>query len=157
MKLISTIKKAAALCFVGALLIGCDANVAEVDPNEAAAMCGDYVCPIGTAPRELRQVEGGYEIGASIDVTKYQADGAYKVFGEGSCEYACEVMQPCNEGTFPVITKDCFTCGTMNAQGQVVQGACEDPVAPVDYSGPEDATQDMTPDSTTDDNTDEEM
>ena len=119
-------------------------NVSEVDPNAAAAQCGQYECPVGTAPKELRQVKGGYDISGGLDLTAYSAEGAYSVFGEGNCEYACELLDPCDEGTFPVITKDCFTCGVLNASGQAVQGNCggqpvEVPV--VDDSAPEpDAT-----------------
>lgn len=109
----------------GALLcLGACSNVAEVDPNAAAAQCGQYECPVGTAPKELRQVSGGTNITGGIDLTAYAAEGAYSVFGEGSCEYACELIQGCNGETFPIITKDCFTCGTVNASGQAVQGSC---------------------------------
>lgn len=95
------------------------------DAADVAKSCGDQACPVGTAPKELASVSASYEISGGYDPTTYAADGAYKRMGTGKCEYACQVIAPCPESTFPVISATCFTCATINAQGQVQQGSCQ--------------------------------
>lgn len=59
-------------------------------------------------------------------MTTFQAEGAYQRFGEGDCEYACQLLQACPENSFPVITLECFTCGPLDATGtRVVTGTCQ--------------------------------
>lgn len=97
----------------------------EVDAaKEVAESCGEQACPVGTAFREVRSLSGGTDITAGVDVATYDGEGAYTRFGMGDCEYACEVINACPEQTFPVITAECFTCGTLDAEGNVRQGAC---------------------------------
>lgn len=117
---------ALALCVV-AVCVVCGSACGE-DPIDAAesvaGSCGEQACPVGTAFKESRSITAGYDISGGIDPAEYQAEGAFARFGEGECEYACEVIQACPEGTFPVITADCFTCGVLNAEGEVQQGSC---------------------------------
>lgn len=120
----------------GLLLLACLLLVCAVaavggctDPVDAAQnvaeACGDQPCPVGTAFTEIRSISAGYDIGLGYDPASYSASGAFKRFGEGDCEYACQVINACPDGTFPVITADCFTCGTLNAAGEVQQGTCQ--------------------------------
>ena len=97
------------------------------EPADEAALvassCGSRECPAGTTVRESRSLDASDDISAGYDPATYSGEGAYKRYGSGSCEYACEVNQPCPEGTFPVITKSCFTCGAITSEG-IAQGTC---------------------------------
>lgn len=92
--------------------------------KDVADSCGEQACPVGTSFREVRSISAGTDITAGVDASNYEGDGAYKRFGMGMCEYACQVINACPEDTFPVITADCFTCGTLDAEGNVRQGSC---------------------------------
>lgn len=96
------------------------------NPQKTAEACGEQECPVGTAFYESREVVEGIEIDASFDPKTYAGELAFKRMGEGSCEYYCQTIEPCDEGTFPVITEDCFTCGVVNPEtGEVSQGVCD--------------------------------
>ena len=106
------------------LLLGAACTDPIQSAEDIANSCGKQDCPVGTAFREIREVQGGYDISAGFDPSTYSADGAFQSMGSGSCSYACEVINPCPEKTFPVITQTCFTCGVVNSAGDVAQGAC---------------------------------
>ncbi len=113
------------LTMAASLSTGCGDPIEEA--ADVAKACGDQPCPAGTSPKELREVQGSFEIGVggSGDLTGYSAEGTFSRFGEGSCEYACQVIQPCPDTTFPVITMTCFTCGMFDVgSGTVLQGSC---------------------------------
>ena len=91
--------------------------------------CGKVeTCPVGTVIEEYREDRQGFEItgDAQGDADDYDGSVAFRRFEDGSCEWACVAIQECPDPTFPVITTDCFTCGTVNADGDVVQGDCGD-------------------------------
>ena len=92
---------------------------------EGAKACGDQECPVGTAFAEFRSVREGFELDVGFDPKTYSGEVAFKNFGEGECTYTCETINACPVDTFPVIREDCFTCGVVNANGEVVQGACD--------------------------------
>ena len=90
--------------------------------------CGKVeTCPVGTVIEESRENREGFEISndSTIDYSEYQGELAFRRFESGSCEWACVAIQECPDDTFPVITEDCFTCGTVNPDGDVVQGDCD--------------------------------
>lgn len=95
-----------------------------VDATETSGQCMARECPAGTAPKELREVSGSYDIGLGFDPLSYKAEGAFKTFGEGKCEYACQLIQACPDRTFPVMTQACFTCGVLTSSNTVAQGSC---------------------------------
>lgn len=107
--------------WIGLLAPGCS------DPGEdaraVAESCGQQECPVGTAFRESRSVTSGVDISGGYDPATYKADGAYQKLGAGDCEYVCQVINSCPDGTFPVITKDCFTC-TAIVGGQPAPTQC---------------------------------
>lgn len=111
----------AAVLAVSAL--GCSDPVAAA--ADVAGSCGKQTCPAGTTPKESRTLSASNDVSAGYNPATYSADGAYKRYGSGSCEYACEVDQPCPANTFPVITQSCFTCGAVTSDG-IAQGACTD-------------------------------
>jgi hypothetical protein len=91
--------------------------------------CGKAeTCPVGTVIEEYREDREGFEVSgdAAGDVSEYEGGVAFRRFEQGSCEWACVAIQECPASTFPVITEDCFTCGTVNNDGDVVQGDCGD-------------------------------
>lgn len=105
------------LRFAAVLLVCAGAGVATAgcgDPSEdaraVAESCGKQECPVGTAYRESRSIVSGVDISGGYDPATYEADGAYKKMGSGDCEFLCQVINACPDGTFPVITADCFTC-----------------------------------------------
>lgn len=109
-----------------ATLFGCG------NPQKTAESCGLQECPVGTLFYESREVVEGIDIAAAYDPATYSGELAFSRVGEGRCEYYCQTMEPCDEGTFPVITEDCFTCGVVNQEsGDVSQGVC----APEDTGG----------------------
>lgn len=103
------------------VLVGCK----PADKNAAAESCGEQGCPVGTAWEEYRAVREGFEVSAGADPKSYGGEVAFKHFGEGECAWTCVTINACPDTTFPVITESCFTCGTVNAQGEVVQGTCD--------------------------------
>jgi hypothetical protein len=99
------------------LLLGC-----EEDKD-----CGEVeTCPVGTVIEEYRSDREGFELSGDVDGDYAGYDGgvAFRRFDNGTCEWACVAIQECPDPTFPVITEDCFTCGTVNDDGDVVQGDC---------------------------------
>lgn len=112
------------LWFIIALVAGCGEEIEAA--KEVAQSCGQQTCPAGTAQRESRGFSGGTDISGGVDPDNYSADGAFARFGKGECEYVCEVINPCPDGTFPVLTTECFTCGTLDAEDNVKQGSCSD-------------------------------
>ncbi len=104
-------------------LMGCggagDGNVNEAD-------CGEQACPVGTAFAEDRADREGFELGVGVDPATYSGEVAFKRFGESECSYVCETISPCPDLTFPVISAECFTCGTVGPDGEVDQGSCSD-------------------------------
>ena len=90
--------------------------------------CGKVeTCPVGTSIEEYRESREGFEVSGDLssDLSEYEGGVAFRHFTNGSCEWACVAIQECPDPTFPVITEDCFTCGTVNADGDVVQGDCD--------------------------------
>jgi len=90
--------------------------------------CGKVeTCPVGTVIEEYRESREGYEVSGDVsgDYSEYEGGIAFRRFESGSCEWACVAIQECPDPTFPVITEDCFTCGTVNADGDLVQGDCD--------------------------------
>ncbi len=118
-------KVLAAVAVVGGALALPGCGDPGADAVEVAKACGQQRCPVGTALRESRSVTTGSDISGGYDPVTYKADGAYKRLGSGQCEYICQLIQPCPDGTFPVITEDCFTCGAIGSGGAVAQGACK--------------------------------
>jgi len=100
--------------------------VACGNPNLAAQEC-DEECPIGTAIAKSAEITEAIDLDLGVDPSTYAGELAFKRVGEGSCEMECITIEPCDEGTFPVITEDCFTCGLVSAEtGEVNQGSCSD-------------------------------
>lgn len=96
------------------------------NPNAAAQEC-DEVCPVGTAPAKSAQVREAIDLDVSFDPATYEGELAFSRVGEGSCEQMCLTIEPCPDGTFPVISADCYTCGLVNPEtGSVDQGSCSD-------------------------------
>ncbi|MBO84107.1 MAG: hypothetical protein CL927_02015 [Deltaproteobacteria bacterium] len=63
-------------------------------PEEASALvCGETLCPGGTHPVEVNDVDGG-------------------------CHAACEPLQDCPSFAFPVMTEDCFSCALLTSRGR---------------------------------------
>lgn len=89
------------------------------------ADCGAQECPVGTAFSEYRADREGFDLDAGANPATYSGEVAFSTFGESECTYQCETINPCPEGTFPVITATCFTCGVITAEGDVAQGSCE--------------------------------
>jgi hypothetical protein len=111
--------------FAFAALWGC--SDPSEDAKDVALACGERECPVGTLFHEKRSFSGGYDISGGYDPATYKAEGAYKTMGEGSCEYVCQVMQPCpTEGqtTFPYITATCFTCVAVLSDNTLAQPMC---------------------------------
>jgi hypothetical protein len=96
------------------------------DAKEVATSCGTQKCPPGTAFHQKANFSGSYDISGGYDPATYKAEGAYKTMGSGSCEYVCEVMQPCpeNPATFPYITEKCFTCVAILSNNTLGQPTC---------------------------------
>ena len=97
------------------------------DPKagDIASQCGEKTCPVGTTYEEYRSMRDGYDIDLAVDPTTYSGELAFKNFEEGECKWTCVLIQGCPEGTFPVISEDCFTCGAITDDGQVLQGSCD--------------------------------
>jgi hypothetical protein len=96
------------------------------NPNEAASNCLEQQCPVGTAPALESEIRQAIDLDVAFDPVTYSGELAYKSVGEGSCALDCLTIEPCDEGTFPVITETCFTCGLVNPEtGSVEQGACQ--------------------------------
>ena len=101
-----------------ALSLGCD------EPVD----CGKVQsCPVGTVVEEYRESREGFEIRgtASANYRDYTGGVAYRQYESGSCQWTCVAIQGCPTDTFPVISDDCFTCGTVNDDGDLVQGECD--------------------------------
>jgi hypothetical protein len=113
-------------CFLASASLG--ALSACDNGTEAAGECGDQECPVGTAFYQSANSMLSYDISLGFNPATYEADGAFASFGSGSCEYYCSVIAPCPDGTFPVITADCFTCGIIDYDNEgnptVQQGDC---------------------------------
>jgi len=109
---------------IWAAAVGCiDSNKGQ----DAAESCAEYTCPVGTSPEEARGVAS-----TEVDVSdgRGPSDGesggkGFAVLSAGSCSYACVADSPCPTGTWPVITRDCFTCALLDADGQVIESDCE--------------------------------
>lgn len=101
-----------------ALFVACD-------PNAAAENCLEVTCPVGTAPALSSELKSAIDLDLAFDPVTYAGELGFKTVGEGSCALQCLTIEPCDEGTFPVITEGCFTCGLVNAEsGEVDQGSC---------------------------------
>ncbi len=83
-------------------------------------------CPVGTILVGSISSKGGSDVSGGYDPSSYVAEGAYTPVGDVSCDWGCEVIAPCPEGQFPVITDDCYTCGLIDEDGEVVTGACDE-------------------------------
>lgn len=95
--------------------------------RKIAEECDASVCPVGTAPAESRALEGAIDLDLAFDPTTYAGEVAFKEISNGSCSVLCATIEPCDEGTFPVITEDCFTCGVVDeTTGEVNQGSCSE-------------------------------
>ena len=87
-------------------LLGC--------PQDDDIDCGPQECPVGTAYDEYQAQREGYDVDTVYDDSFHHAAVAYRTFGEAECRYQCVAIQECPAETVPVITEDCFTCGTWN-------------------------------------------
>ena len=80
--------------------------------------CGvEQECPTGTVVEEYRANREGFEIsgdGSSNGYDDYDGSVAFRHFESGQCRWTCVAIQECPAETVPVITEDCFTCGTWN-------------------------------------------
>ena len=83
-------------------------------------------CPVGTVVEAYSQYREGLEINGDVSSTAGLYDGgvAFRHFESGTCEWACVAIQECEPPAFPIITEDCFTCGLMSEEGEVVQPEC---------------------------------
>ena len=113
------------LALATVFVVSAATTIACSDGTEAAALCGAQECPVGTAFSETRTSAMTYDISGGFDPLTYDAEGSFKSFGTGSCEFFCSVIQACPDGTFPVITKSCFTCGILIDEGDIAQGDCD--------------------------------
>lgn len=96
------------------------------DEAVVATECGKQVCPTGTGVVEKRSIEGGkgYDVSQGFDPATFDSkETAYLTFDKGECEYACSPLQACPDGTFPIITNDCFTCGAIIGD-EIKQAVC---------------------------------
>jgi hypothetical protein len=73
---------------------------------------------------EYQHNRSGYDVNLGWDPAYKDAEVLFKSFSDGECKWACVVIQECPADTFPVITEDCFTCGLVNDEGEVVQAEC---------------------------------
>ena len=90
----------------------------------ATDICGVLSCPAGTTPVASASEASGTAIEGSLDPTSWSGGLAYRQFGEGECSLTCETIQACPEGSWPVISASCFTCASLDSEGNVVQAAC---------------------------------
>lgn len=111
---------------ISALLASWSCGDPATKAGETASSCGKRSCPSGTRPEETRSLDASNDIGGGYDPATYKAEGSFKRSGSGACEYACVVIQPCPDGTFPIIGEECFTCGNILDDGTVDQGVCSD-------------------------------
>jgi hypothetical protein len=105
---------------------GVDQGVCS-DEAAVATECGKQECPVGTGVVESRSIEGskGYDVSQGFDPNKFDPNAvAYLTFDKGECAYACTPLQACPEGTFPVITGDCFTCAAIIGD-EIKQATCK--------------------------------
>lgn len=111
---------------------GCEAKSEPCDEPQP--------CPAGTARVDSSQAKLGVDLSLGLDLSSYSVtDRVFKRFGEGNCEYACEVLQPCPEGLYPYMSAECFTCSTADADGNVAPGACADAAGPPEPDATSDA------------------
>ncbi len=95
------------------------------EAGDVAKSCGQQACPAGTRVVETRSLDASNDISGGYDPVTYKADGAYQRMASGSCEYACEVIQACPAGSFPIITRECMKCAPI--EGTTVKPvACSD-------------------------------
>lgn len=108
------------------ILVLCACSDPSEDAKDVANSCGKRPCPVGTLFHEKKSFSGSYDISGGYDPATYKAEGAYKTMGSGSCEYVCEVMQPCptSPATFPYITEKCFTCVVVLSDNTLGQPTC---------------------------------
>ncbi len=109
---------------VAALATGC------VQPNtgqKGAESCETYTCPVGTAREEVRSVESWErDVSAGTGPEAGQSGGTgVAFFSVGECSFTCAALTECPAGTWPVITRDCFTCALLDDDGQVIESACD--------------------------------
>lgn len=85
--------------------------------------CGERACPAGTFHENYSANRVGFEVDTNVDVKTYSGGVAFRNMGSGECRFTCVLMQPCPEGTFPVMTEECATCAVV-VDGELKQGAC---------------------------------
>lgn len=86
--------------------------------------CGDRACPAGTYHDNYSANRTGFDLSATADVKTYSGGVAFKNMGEGECRFTCVLMQPCPEGSVPVMTETCATCAVV-VDGELQQAACQ--------------------------------
>jgi len=110
--------------FLLLLLAGCDlSNTGQ----KGAEGCDTISCPVGTAQEEIRAIES-YERDVSDGDSPGDGESGGRgvaFFSEGSCSFTCAALTECPAGTWPVITRDCFTCALLDEDGQVIESACD--------------------------------
>ena len=101
----------------------------KVDGGDADADCGDQVCPAGTAFEVYAESRVGINLTASgsagIDGNASGQLG-YANYGEGECRYSCVAFAACPDGTWPVISNECYTCALLDDNGEVTSVECGD-------------------------------
>ena len=90
--------------------------------SDFEAVCGDISCPVGMYAQDRRLLKGKEEgsRGQSVD----KSGNAVVDYTKGDCAWTCVGDLSCPMGTWPVVTKDCFTCTTNAIDGGTVGGEC---------------------------------
>jgi hypothetical protein len=92
--------------------------------------CGTQTCPAGTAVDEYRSDRSGVNISAggsyNPGTTSVSGKLAYANYGSSECRYTCVAFSECPPETWPVIDNECFTCATINDDGEPIHVDCGD-------------------------------
>ena len=83
----------------------------EESVGSAASSC-DVSCPPGTYYDEYR--------------SERSVTTAYEDFQEGECRYSCVASAECPEGSWPVISAECYTCAFTLADGGSSSLSCDE-------------------------------
>lgn len=84
----ATVRKPSFIWSAAALGLACG-----VEKSSSDVQCGDTLCPGGTRPVEVLDVDGG-------------------------CHSSCEPLQECPSFALPVMTTTCFSCATITSLGR---------------------------------------
>lgn len=98
------------VCLLGGAL------AAACAPEVKPPVCGEKGCPAGGELTSEAEARSGVEASGGGSATTQSASASYRVFGEGSCKYACRFPK-CPEGTTPDIALDHFRCAPSASGG----------------------------------------